>query len=136
MVGRRVAKLPSAVYGARAYFANRKMPKRKQDLGGHKLLLGNGPLGNIAVMRWMSAVAENAELVYRASSMLLLLAAVRDGLGMCCLPRYLCDKEPALIRAFNVPEETLRGPLDSPPRASSRQRAYASLYRLHAEQVS
>ena len=37
--------------------------------------------------------------------MLLLLAAVRDGLGMSCLPRYLCDKEPALIRAFNVPEE-------------------------------
>jgi DNA-binding transcriptional LysR family regulator len=37
--------------------------------------------------------------------MLLLLAAVRDGLGMSCLPRYLCDKKPALIRAFNVPEE-------------------------------
>jgi hypothetical protein len=30
MVGRRVAKLPSAVYGARDYFANREMPKRKQ----------------------------------------------------------------------------------------------------------
>ena len=105
MVGRRVAKLPLAIYGAREYFANRKVPKRKQELGGHKLLLGNGPLGNIAAMRWMSAVAENAELVYRASSMLLLLAAVRDGLGMSCLPRYLCDGEPELIRAFNVPEE-------------------------------
>ena len=81
----------------------------------------------------MSAVAEGAELVYRASSMLLLLAAVRDGLGMSCLPRYLCDGEPELIRAFNVPEEHY---LDSPPRPSSRQRAHARLYRLHAERVS
>jgi DNA-binding transcriptional LysR family regulator len=105
MVGRRVGKLPLAVYGARAYFADRKVPRRKQDVGGHRLLLGNGPLANIAAMRWMSAAAENAELVYRASSMLLLLAGVRDGLGICCLPRYLCEGERELIRAFNVPEE-------------------------------
>jgi DNA-binding transcriptional LysR family regulator len=105
MVGRRVGKLPLAVYGARAYFADRKVPRRRQDVGGHKLLLGIGPLANIAAMRWMSAVAENAELVYRASSMLLLFAGVRDDLGICCLPRYLGEKEGELIRAFNVPEE-------------------------------
>jgi AhpD family alkylhydroperoxidase len=62
----------------------------------------------VAAMRWMSAVAENAELTYRASSMLLPFAAVRNGLGICCLPRYLCDGEAELIRAFNVPDEHLR----------------------------
>jgi DNA-binding transcriptional LysR family regulator len=105
MVGRRVGKLPLAVYGARAYFAARKVPRRKQDIAGHRLLLGNGALADIAAMRWMSAVAVEAELVYRASSMLLLFAGVRDGLGISCLPRYLCEREPRLIRAFDVPEE-------------------------------
>jgi hypothetical protein len=38
------------------YFANRKVPKRKQELGGHKLLLGNGPLSNIAVMRCLTHI--------------------------------------------------------------------------------
>ena len=105
MVGRRVGKLPLAVYGARAYFADRKVPRRRRDVGGHKLLLGNGPLAHIAAMRWMSAAAGSAELVYRASSMLLLFAGVRDGLGICCVPRYLGDAEGELIRAFDVPEE-------------------------------
>jgi hypothetical protein len=48
-------------FGTAIYFANRKVPKRKQELGGHKLLLGNGPLGNIAVMRCLTHIVKAAD---------------------------------------------------------------------------
>jgi DNA-binding transcriptional LysR family regulator len=38
-------------------------------------------------------------------SMLLLLAAVREGLGLACLPCYLCERDKTLVRAFDVPAE-------------------------------
>src|SRR5262245_52922700 len=60
-----------------------------QDTVGHALAMLRGSPADIAAANTAAAephqmareVAENVELVYRASSMLLLLAAVRDGLG-------------------------------------------------------
>ena len=43
-------------------------------------------------------------VVYRASSMLLLLAAVREGLGLAC-SCYLCERDITLVRTFDVPAE-------------------------------
>jgi DNA-binding transcriptional LysR family regulator len=104
MVGRRLGKLPIAVFGSAAYFADRTVPRSAKGLARHKLLLGCGGLANLAAFRWLEQGAKPDSIVYRASSMLLLLAAVREGVGLACLPRYLCGEDRQMIRAFDLPE--------------------------------
>jgi len=105
MVGRRLGKLPLAVYGSKSYFAGRPVPRSPKGLRHHKLLLGCGALANLAGLRWFEGSLKPDTVVYRASSMLLLLAAVREGLGLACLPCYLCDSDTKIVRAFDVPKE-------------------------------
>lgn len=105
MVGKPLGKLPLAIYGAQSYFTHRPVPTAARDLAGHRLLTGSLPLANIAAMRWFAKQAGGTEPVYRASSMLLLLAAVRQGLGIACLPRYLGEGEPELRRVFDLAPE-------------------------------
>src|SRR5262249_36197192 len=80
MVGRRLGKLQLAVYGTRSYFSDRTIPRSPKSLRQHRLLLGCSGLANIAAFRWLEQHAKDAVVVYRASSMLLLLAAVREDL--------------------------------------------------------
>jgi DNA-binding transcriptional LysR family regulator len=105
MVGRRLGKLQLAVYGAKSYFADRPIPKSPKRLRQHELLLGCSGLANLAAFRWLEQHVKDNTVVYRASSMLLLLAAVREGLGLACLPCYLCERDITLVRAFDVPAE-------------------------------
>lgn len=105
MVGRRLGKLPLAVYGSKSYFAGRPAPRSPKGLRQHKLLLGCGALSNLAGLRWFENGLKSDTVVYRASSMLLLLAAVREGLGLACLPGYLCERDSKIVRAFEVPKE-------------------------------
>jgi DNA-binding transcriptional LysR family regulator len=105
MVGRRLGKLQLAVYGAKSYFADKPIPKSPKRLRQHKLLLGCSGLTEVAALRWLEQHAKDNAVVYRASSMLLLLAAVRQGLGLACLPCYLAERDRKLIRAFDVPQE-------------------------------
>jgi DNA-binding transcriptional LysR family regulator len=105
MVGRRLGKLPLAVYGGKSYFANMPVPRSLKGLRQHKLLLGCGALSNLSGSRWFEGSLKSNTVVYRASSMLLLLAAAREGLGLACLPSYLCESDSKLVQAFEVPKE-------------------------------
>jgi DNA-binding transcriptional LysR family regulator len=105
MVGRRLGKLQLAVYGTKSYFADRPIPKSPKRLRQHKLLLGCSGLADLPAFRWLEQHVKDNTVVYRASSMLLLLAAVREGLGLACLPCYLCERDKTLVRAFDVPAE-------------------------------
>jgi DNA-binding transcriptional LysR family regulator len=66
--------------------------------------LGCGGLSNISAFKWLEDRSKPESIVYRASSMLLILAAVREGVGLSCLPRYLGDGNNQIVRAFDVPE--------------------------------
>ena len=105
MVGRRLGKLQLAVYGTKSYFADRPIPKSPKRLRQHELLLGCSGLADLAAFRWLEQHVKDNTVVYRASSMLLLLAAVREGLGLACLPCYLCERDITLVRTFDVPAE-------------------------------
>ena len=104
MVGRRLGKLPIAVYGSSSYFETRPVPKSVMELAGHSLLCGEGPLSNVSAMRWFQAQSSNTRPVYRANSMLLLYAAVGHGLGLACLPRYLAAHRGDLVHVFDLPD--------------------------------
>ncbi|MGB0632062.1 MAG: LysR substrate-binding domain-containing protein, partial [Alphaproteobacteria bacterium] len=102
MVGRRLGRLPVAIYGTRRYL-NKSAPLRTAtDLAEHQLILGAQNLSHIAAVKWMEKASASVEPVYRASSMLLMLAAVRDELGLACLPCYLGDGEKGLVRILDL----------------------------------
>jgi DNA-binding transcriptional LysR family regulator len=105
MVGRRLGKLPLAVYGSKSYFVDKPIPRSLKGLRQHALLLGCGGLSDLSGLRWFGESPKSNTVVYRASSMLLLLAAVREGLGLACLPCYLCESDKKLVRAFDVPKD-------------------------------
>jgi DNA-binding transcriptional LysR family regulator len=98
MLRRRVGKLPLAVYGARAYFADRK------SRGESRMWENTGCFWATVRSRKLRRCG-GCRRPPRTPNMLLLLAGVGDGLGICCLSRYLCEGESELIGAFNVPEE-------------------------------
>jgi DNA-binding transcriptional LysR family regulator len=104
MLGLRLGKLPLAIYGSKSYFSYRPIPKSAKGLRRYSLLLGCGGLSNISAFKWLEDRSDPESIVYRASSMLLILAAVREGVGLSCLPRYLGDGDNQIVRAFDVPE--------------------------------
>jgi DNA-binding transcriptional LysR family regulator len=104
MVGLYLGKLPLAVYGSKSYFIDKPVPRSVKALNRHKLLLGCGALSTMSAFGWLEKYSKPESIVYRASSMLLILAAVREGVGLSCLPRYLCEDDSQIVRAFDLPE--------------------------------
>jgi len=105
MVGRRLGSLPVALYGSDDYLEASLPLKNFGDLTSHRIVGAGDNLAHIAAMRWLSSRSGNMEPVYRASSMLLLLAAARNGIGIACLPCYLGDRETPLTRVLDLPAE-------------------------------
>jgi DNA-binding transcriptional LysR family regulator len=97
LVGRRVAQLGSAVYGARtATLAGISEPG--EGLGEQPWIAWDEGVGPATVGRWMARTVPRAPIVYRSNSLLNQLAACRAGLGLAVLPTFLGDAEPDLVR--------------------------------------
>ena len=102
MVGRRIGRLQVAVSGTQRYLKKTAPPRSAADLAGHRLILGGENLSHIASAKWLKKVCKSAEPVYRAISMLPMLAAVRNGMGLASVPFYLGDAEEGLIRLLDL----------------------------------
>lgn len=105
MIGRRLGALPVAIFGARSYLERHGTPRSGAGLAGHRIVSLVESFASLPSMGWLAAQPGLEEPVYRASSMLLLLAAVRAGIGIACLPSYLGAAEPALDMAFELAPE-------------------------------
>lgn len=105
MVGRRLGQLPVAIYGSKSYLRENAAPTRISDLKNHKLVSCGDNLAHMAAMKWLMLNTSGKEPVYRTSSMLLLLAAVREDIGLACLPCYLGDREAGLTRVLELAPE-------------------------------
>ena len=90
-------------YMAHASISNLcRQSETASDLADHRLIMGSENLAHIAAVQWLENVCKPAAPVYRASSMLLMLSAVRDGIGLACVPRYLGDREKDLVRVLEL----------------------------------
>lgn len=128
MIGRRLGAVPVAVFGARSYVKRHGTPAAGNDLGGHRMISLIENFSDLASMRWLSSWPDAPEPVFRASSMLLLLAAVREGIGLAILPAYLGARERDLVKAFDLaPEFGADLWILRPPhlRQSARMRAFS-----------
>lgn len=97
MVGRRLCGLPLAVYGSRGYLDRHDAVQTPADLPNHRIIVGDERMRYFGATDWLAGHAGQDAVVYRTNSMVLQLAAVRAGVGLACLPRYLAAAEPDLV---------------------------------------
>lgn len=134
MVGRRLGDLPVAIYGSKSYLRENPAPTDFSDLQNHRLVTCGDNLAHMAATKWLTANTAGIDPVYRTSSMLLLLAAVREDIGLACLPCYLGEPEPGLVKVLDLAPELgadlwiLRHPHH---RDTARMRAFSEFMSNH-----
>ena len=110
MVGRKLAAIAVALYGARDYLAERGRPRSEAELAGHALITGDASLGHLPATRWLARHVAPGATVLRCNSWLSQCAAARAGLGLAALPCFLGDRAPELVRVL-PPQPALAGEL-------------------------
>jgi DNA-binding transcriptional LysR family regulator len=95
LVGRRVATVSFATYGAAGYLKNRA-PKLALDR--HDWVAPDDSLAHLKPAQWIAASIPAERIAYRASSLMALQYAARAGLGLALLPCYMGDSDAELRR--------------------------------------
>jgi molybdate transport repressor ModE-like protein len=103
LVGRRLARLPSALYASRAYLADHPADR---ELAAHVWVGWEEGMSHIPAARWMREHVPHARVACRVSTGTALRSAVRAGVGIAHLLCFLADEDPALER-LRPPEPAL-----------------------------
>ena len=85
VVARRIGSVAVALFASSDYLARRGIPQAG-DLVGHDLLILIGTLGRIPAMGWLWAHLGRSDVVMQCDEIAPLVAAVRAGAGIACLP--------------------------------------------------
>jgi DNA-binding transcriptional LysR family regulator len=94
LVGRRVAEIAHAIYGARAYLSRNEEKK----LPAHDWIALDDALASTVIGRWIHENLRAARITCRVDALPALRDAALAGLGLALLPCYLGDPEPGLRR--------------------------------------
>lgn len=109
LIGMTVAKSSWAVYAARAYAAGHAhMPAMPAELADHPLVSLETGAARHRLPEWLAAVAPQARIAARATSVLGLIQAVRSGIGIAPLPANVADADTELMRLFGPVAELER----------------------------
>ncbi len=103
LVGRRLARLSSALYASRAYLEERP---DIEDLSSHVWVGWEQGMQHIPAARWMSENQPDARVVCRVSTGTALRAAVQAGVGIAHLLCFMAEDDP-LLRRVRPPEPAL-----------------------------
>jgi DNA-binding transcriptional LysR family regulator len=107
LFGRKLADVAWAVYGAETYLATRDAPAAPGELAAQAMIGWDSAAGSVKAAQWLAATVPESAIVYRSSSLINQLLAVKAGIGLALLPCYLADPEPDLRRALPpIPELT------------------------------
>lgn len=105
LVGRKIADSVWAVYASRGYIERHGKPERIEDLSQHPLVSFDESMRNHRVVQWLHAVAPDATISARNTSVLGLMYAVKSGIGIGPLPTPIADAESDLVRVLGpIPE--------------------------------
>jgi DNA-binding transcriptional LysR family regulator len=99
LVSRRMATGASALYASRAYLDAHGEPG---DGTGHAVITVLEDQARLPEQRWLFECLPRARVALRSNSRTAQLAAVRAGLGMACLPSFLGDSAPDVVRVTAV----------------------------------
>ena len=103
LVGRRLAKLPSALYAARSYLEEHPAGL---EPSAHVWVGWEDGMAHIPAARWMREQVPHARVACRVSTGTALLAALQAGIGVGHLLCFLADEDPGLAR-LRPPEPAL-----------------------------
>jgi Transcriptional regulator len=105
LISRRLARVPLGVYASRAYLQRRGVPGDDGDLQGHDVVLYDRPFrGDGRTLCGVSTAY--ARVAMEVNSGLMLLQAVRAGMGLGELQVRMAETHPELVRIW--PERTER----------------------------
>lgn len=98
LLAKHVAKLGLAFYGSRDYLARHGRPARIDELRDHSIVRGDAAQSTMPGERTLDSYASAERVAFRSQSMIARLAAVRDGVGIGVLGRFMGDQERTLER--------------------------------------
>lgn len=103
LFGRQIAETAWALYASPKYLTCRREPVPPFE--GHSFI-GWDTSAVAAAATWLTDTVSNEAIVYRSSSLINQMMAVKAGIGMALLPCYLGDMEPDLV-SVSGPEVAL-----------------------------
>jgi len=95
LVGRRVATIATAIYGATAYLEETPPLDR---LNAHAWIAPDDSLAEIPSARWLRRTLKQTDPVFRCNSLIGMLVAAKAGIGLAPLPCFLGDAATELRR--------------------------------------
>ena len=95
LVGRRLARIATTIYGAAEYLAKRPAT---EDLGAHDWIGPDESLTHLSSARWLRQTVPGSNVRIRVNTLLAAVEAAKAGLGLALLPCFLGDAAPQLRR--------------------------------------
>jgi DNA-binding transcriptional LysR family regulator len=100
LVGRKIADVPWALYGSRAYLERNGRIARIEDIAAHAVIGFDGDIREHHAAKWLKSVAPSARIVARSNTVPGLLMSVRSGAGLAPLPMPLAMRDVELERVL------------------------------------
>jgi DNA-binding transcriptional LysR family regulator len=100
LFGRKLATMAWAVYGSLDHLDRHGVPGNVAALARHRIVGWGETALPVRAAEWLAETVPVGAVVYRTSSLINQLMAVRAGIGLAALPCYLADPEPGLRRAL------------------------------------
>lgn len=98
LVARKVAEMGWAIYAAESYLERRGVPEDPLSLAGREVVGYADPAARSSGAKWLEAHGTGATIVFRGTTGGAVLQAVKAGMGISVLPRYLVEGTPSLRR--------------------------------------
>lgn len=100
LVGRKIADSPWAIFASRSYLEKQGRLTERRDINHHTVVSFDGPLQEHSAGRWLRAVAPEARIAARATSIPAVVLAVKSGAGLAPLPIIVGAQESDLVEAL------------------------------------
>ncbi|MBV8887257.1 MAG: LysR family transcriptional regulator [Chroococcidiopsidaceae cyanobacterium CP_BM_RX_35] len=93
LVGRRVSSIATAIYGSSGYLA---ASADLSDLSKHSWIGPDESLSHLASARWLKQSFPRIRMQYRSNTLIGMLEAAKQNLGLVALPYHLAEPDPDL----------------------------------------
>ena len=108
LFGRKIATISWAFYGSQDHLARHGSPDSVAALAQHRVIGWGETALPMRAAEWLAETVPAEAVVYRTSSLINQLMAVKAGIGLAALPCYLADPEPDLRRVLGPLPELAR----------------------------
>ncbi|WP_422364980.1 LysR family transcriptional regulator [Pelagibius sp.] len=107
LIGRRIGQVHCGLYASIAYLSAHGKPETPGDLADHHIIESVRETADLRQARRLRSLARDAKVALRCNSIIVQLAALRNGVGIMALPHYMAREDNRLVQllpeSFDVP---------------------------------